>query len=330
MYYLALQPIYDTEGKAIAAEVLVRARNGSDSAPYEDVVDLCSPGAEAEVQEVYARWKVHEIAVWTLQALRQNPVLQELPNGLFSNLRPVDISPKSKIYQMMAAHLRKLASEDPDGFALLLKLVHLEVTEDQAPPDDMAEGLEAWRALGFKLSYDDTVGVLAAEALEKPGASKNHHTTLALGAEGLLDHFTWVKADMEWAGLTIFLSHPCYDKKPEIKAQVLAKARDEDLVYVPCDKELRCTGRSHSELCAEFATWALHVISRGRGICIELSVCQTDPNNALALSRLRGLGLDIFGKQKGSFCFQGGPTGAKAFEPSVLARAAMHVEPPAS
>jgi len=104
---------------------------------------------------------------------------------------------------------------------------------------------------------------------------------------------------------------------------VLHHARDEDLVYVPQGPCLRNTDMAYSTLLAEFANWAFEMMDLGKKICIELSVNPKDENDAFALEKLYDLGLDIFGTHRASFRFQGGPTGAKAFEPAVLAEAAV-------
>merc|ERR1719323_2004574 len=57
MYFWVLHPTFDTRNRMVASEILVRARNGSDSAPYEDVIAIMDPTAAADVREVYLAWK---------------------------------------------------------------------------------------------------------------------------------------------------------------------------------------------------------------------------------------------------------------------------------
>merc|ERR1712003_402600 len=125
----------------------------------------------------------------------------------------------------------------------------------------------------------------------------------------------WLKVDIEWAGYMIFLSHPAYNSRAQIKAEILAKAQEEDTVYVPAGPSIKSTGVKFSDMLKEFAAWVLEMISKDHCICIELTVVPTDTNNAFALSKLKDLGVDIFGSHHGAFRFQGGPTGAKAFTP---------------
>lgn len=127
-----------------------------------------------------------------------------------------------------------------------------------------------------------------------------------------------LKVDIEWAGFALFLSHPSYNDRPDVKSEVLARARDEDRVYMPSGRALRDTGAQHSSLLAEFAGWMKEMIGLGKDIVIELTVRQDDENNALALGKLKELGLDLYGEHASHVCFQGGPSFARAFEPEVL------------
>mmetsp|Transcript_37499 Transcript_37499/g.82254 ORF Transcript_37499/g.82254 Transcript_37499/m.82254 type:complete len:429 (+) Transcript_37499:55-1341(+) len=312
-YFYALQPIVDTRDRVVAFEILARGRNGADSAPYEDLHELRHPSAE--VQEVYTKWKIREIVDWPLAFLREHPALLQVKDGMFSNLRPADLSLSSPVFLALRRRLEELERDDSDGLELLKKMVHIEVTEDEEAPPDLEDALSAWRELGFKFSYDDTMGVLAASVFGKG----NFHTTASLSSS-LLEHFAWLKVDIEWAGYGIFLSHPSYSSRKELKEVVLYRAQEEDLVYRPTSSGLESTGLAHSAICREFADWSLAMIAKGKRICIELTVREADPNNAFALSRLKEMGLDIFGSLRGSFCLQGGLTGAKAFEPHVIAK----------
>merc|ERR1712151_1104418 len=114
----------------------------------------------------------------------------------------------------------------------------IEGTEDQVGPPNIAECYKAWRALGYRLSYDDTIGDKAKEALKK-AESSNFHTITTLS--NVLDFFDTVKVDIEWAGFLLFLCHPSYSFNKEKKAEVLIAARDNDEVK-------------------EFADWALEMI----------------------------------------------------------------------
>merc|ERR1712060_930566 len=96
-------------------------------------------------------------------------------------------------------------------------------------------------------------------------------------------------------------------------AEILAKAQEEDIVYVPAGPSIKPTGAKYSALLKEFAVWVLEMMAKGHTICIELTVTPTDANNMHALSQLKDLGLDVFGAHHASFRFQGGPTGARAF-----------------
>lgn len=312
MYFWALHPIFDTLGHIVAAEILIRARNGSDSAPFEDVEAIMDPTASAEVKNIYIAWKATEAVNWTLKALKDFPILQSL-DYISTNIRPLDLPTTGPLFKEMSKRINALSKEDR---ALVLGKVVLEVTEDQLPPENIEPALEAWKDLGFRLAYDDTIGEVACKMLGNHGT--NFHTPAEL--EPILKHFKNVKVDIEWAGKAIFLSHPSYNNRPAIKGEILCHARDEDLVYIPQGPTLKNTGIAHSTLLAEYAKWGIAMINCGKHICIELSVSQDDENNAFALDKLKNLGLDIFGTHRASFSFQGGPTGAKAFQPDVLAK----------
>lgn len=315
MYFWALHPIFDASGRIVAAEILIRARNGSDCAPFEDVMAIMDPAAADEVRNIYIAWKATEVVDWTLKALKHFPILQSL-NHITTNVRPQDLPTTEPLFQEVSKRINALCKEDRK---LLLEKVVLEVTEDQLPPEGFELALKAWKTLGFQLAYDDTMGELACKMLEKHGS--NFHTPAAL--EPILEHFSLVKADIDWAGYAIFLSHPSYNSRPAMKAEVLCHARDKNLVHITQGPGLKNTGIPHSTLLGEFAKWATSMISRGKQICIELSVSQDDENNAFALSKLKDLGLDIFGAHRAYFSFQGGPIGAKAFQPDVLAMSAV-------
>jgi len=319
VYFWALQPIVNTWGDMVSAEILVRAKNGSDSAPFEDLTAIMDPTAAAEVRDVYIAWKATEVVDWTLNALKEFPILQSL-DYITTNVRPMDLPTKGPLFQEVSKRINALSEEDRE---LVLQKVIIEVTEDQMSPEDLEHAFEAWKELGFRLAYDDTTGEKVCEMLAKK--DMNFHTTTEL--EPILQHFSLLKVDIDWAGYAIFLSHPSYSSRPALKAEVLCHARDEDLVYVPQGPGLKNTGYKHSVMLEEFAKWSMDMITRGKPICIELSVSQDDENNALALSKLKGMGLDIFGVHRASFSFQGGPTGAKAFQPNVLVTDAKICQP---
>lgn len=315
IYYWALQPIVDQRNQVVAAEILVRAKNGTDCAPFEDVLAIMDPEAPEEVQQVYAAWKAEEAVNWPLRAMKQHPILKQL-RYISTNLRPMDLMPASPVYQEIT---RRLAELSPADRAPLKRKLVIEVTEDQDPPvANLSQALEEWQnVLGFRLSYDDTIGDKACLALGKKGS--NFHTLQAL--KSVLHHFDLLKVDIEWAGSCIFLCHPSYAKDAKLSAEVLENAKVRDEVWVRAGPGLRDTGAKHSELLQEFAAWSLEMISVGRQICIELSVQPEDASSAYVLAKLKALGVDILGEHHGHFHFQGGPTGAKAFEPSVFASA---------
>jgi hypothetical protein len=311
MYLWAFHPIFDTHDSVVGAEILARCCNGSDSAPFEDVAALADPKATEEVRKVYVAWKATEIVDWTLKELKAYPILQQL-RGVSTNVRPLDMAPSNALFKEVAKRLAALEHADRE---LLKRMVVVEVTEDQEAPEHLQESLQAWANLGFRLSYDDAVGNLAHEALGQEG--KTYHTIEALTP--FLWHFGNLKVDIDWAGYALFLSHPAYSRNPKLKAEVLRHARDEDQMYYLRKGALVNTNVSHSALLAEFADWALRMIALRKTICIELSVRQDDENNAFTASKLKKLGLDIFGEHQVSFSFQGGPVFDRAFQPGVLA-----------
>lgn len=312
IYMWALQPIYSTDDQLVAVEILLRAKNGSDTAPYEDVLELCNPAASPEIKEIYYSWKLAELVDWPLKILRAYPAFQNL-RGISVNLRPLDLDVAGVFYPMLKARLDALDAADRE---LYFKVVAIEVTEDQANPANISECYKAWKALGFSLHYDDTIGDKAHAALGAKG--ENFHTTSALAKD--IEFFDTVKVDINWAGFLLFLSHPAYSFSKEKKAEVLASARDNDEVKKPGGKEMGVVaGFKHSELLKEFADWCKSMIAQNKKIGIELTVRQDDENCSFALNKLKELGLDIFGEHKDRFVFQGGLTGAKAFTPEVLA-----------
>lgn len=314
VYFWALQPIFSASHCCVGAEVLVRARNGADCAPFEDVQALMDPAAPEDVRLAYARWKAAEAVDWLSQALRQNPVLQRL-SFVSVNLRPRDLDPEGMVFREVARRFAALAEQDRQ---LLRRLLCVEVTEDQEHPGALVRWLKAWRDLGFRFAHDDTIGDLACEALGLRGV--NLHTTSAL--RPILEHFWLVKVDMEWAGRLLFLAHPSLAGRPAEKAEVLRRAREEDLVFVLRGQGLESTSVRHSAAVEEFVAWAKQMISRGKRICVELTVDARDENCAFALERCLALGLDVLGEHAAHFCFQGGPCGAKAFEAGELAGSA--------
>lgn len=313
IYFWAVQPIFDVSDRAVACEILVRARNGQDAAPYEDVYALMDPGAPDEVREIYVLWKCTEIVDFCLSLLAI-PLFRKL-NGIACNVRPLDLSVTSLVYKEVARRLQALPPQDR---ALLTAKVVIEVTEDQRHPCDAQVSIKAWKALGFRFACDDTIGTLACEALGKLGV--NFHTPVVL--QTLLEHFTYVKCDMEWAGYAIFLSHPSYSDRAAMKKEVLEHARRDDLVYIMRGSSLESTGVSYTALLREFAVWVKEMIERGLAICIELTVRKDDENNAFATSRLEEMGVDLFGVHKDYFMYQGGLTGARAYPPEALAQVA--------
>jgi len=83
--------------------------------------------------------------------------------------------------------------------------------------------------------------------------------------------------------------------------------------------DLRKTDVQHALLVKEFAAWVKQVILFGKLICIELTVRKDDENCTVAIEGLKEEGVDIFGAHAAHFCFQGGLTGPKAFDPQQLA-----------
>jgi hypothetical protein len=92
MYYWGLQPVYAPSGRVLSAEVLVRARNGSNSAPYEDLKVLMDPDGPAEQRKVYVEWKATEMVDWPLRFFKEQPELLCL-NAVLTNVRPADMRP---------------------------------------------------------------------------------------------------------------------------------------------------------------------------------------------------------------------------------------------
>jgi len=195
-YFWALHPIFDSNDHAVGAEVLVRARNGIDSAPFEDVHALMDPTAPPDVKQVYAKWKGAEIVDWPMRALSDFPVLQRL-RFLSVNVRPSDLCTDSLIFHEVVRRLRGLPDEDR---RLLLSMVCIEVCEDQEQPSDIKTSLAAWQELGFRCAYDDTISELTCKALGQP--CDNFHTTHNL--EPLLTHFCLAMVEYWIARLRCF------------------------------------------------------------------------------------------------------------------------------
>jgi hypothetical protein len=303
--------MYDTEDFVTHAETLVRAKNGSDSAPYEDIIDLINYEFSDQATEVYSDWKAEEIVGWSLRAFTENEALRKI-GTISCNVRPSDLSPTSKLFKKVKARINELS---PEIRELLLQRVVIEVTEDQDVPLDEEACLQAWLGLGFQLAYDDAIGVDALAALGKNGL--NFHTIDKL--EPFVHLYKYVKVDIEWAGWLLFLSHPAYAFGPN-KVAILEKAKIEGDVYITKGPNLHNTGFKHLRLLEEFAVWAKKMIALRRLICIELSVRQDDSSHKYVLGLLKdNFELDIFGIHAEFFIFQGGLTGAKAFEPALLA-----------
>jgi len=197
IYFWGLQPIFSANDRAVGVEVLVRAKNGADAAPFEDVQALMDPAAPPAVRCVYARWKGTEVVDWPLRLLKVHPVLQRL-DFISVNLRPLDLSPESLVFQEVVNRLWALTDSDR---LLLLNTVCIEVTEDQEHPHDIGISLNAWQELGFRCAYDDAMSELALDVLGKrqqtSEAAAHFHSTVALAP--LLAHFWLVKVDMDWA-----------------------------------------------------------------------------------------------------------------------------------
>jgi hypothetical protein len=233
-------------------------------------------------------------------------------------VRPSDLPPTSKLFKKVKARMQELS---PDMRELLVQRVVIEVTEDEDAPVDEEACLQAWRGLGFQLAYDDAIGIEALAALQRMG--DNFHTIDKLAPFAEL--YKYVKVDIEWAGWLLFLSHPAYAFGPN-KAVILEKAKTEGDVYITKGPNLVNTGFKHLALLKEFAEWAKKMVAMPRHVCIELTVRQDDPSHEYVLGLLKEtFGLDIFGIHAEFFMFQGGPTGAKAFEPALLASSLMNV-----
>lgn len=273
------------------------------------------PAAPLTIRYVYARWKATEVVEWPLWWLKRHPVLQRL-DFISVNLRPLDLSPESLVFQEVTKRLWILPAGDR---MLLLSSVCITIKGDQEHPHDIGASLFAWQELGFRCAYGDGISELALNVLGKRQQSKddanNFHTTRAL--KPLLTQFWLVKVDIDYAGM-LFLSHPCLG--PQRKKEVLQMVRREGLVYVAHGPSaLRNTEVQHTKFLKEFAEWAIPVILRGKLILIELTVRRDDENCAVAIQGLKELGVDVFGDHAAHFCFQGGLTGQKAFDPEQLA-----------
>jgi len=276
---------------------------------------VMNPAAPEDIRKVYAAWKATEVVDWTLKTVKDNPILANL-HGIASNLRPLDLPSTSIVRQEIWNRIANLA---PDDAKLLRSVLVIEVTEDQElPEEELIKALTEWRDASFRLSYDDTIGDLACVALSKKG--DNFHTIGHLYP--YVEYFNWLKVDIEWAGFMLFLSHPAYNSRAQIKADILQKVQEEDTVYVPAGPSIKSTESKFSDMLKEFADWVLEMLGKNHVICIELSVSESDMNNLYALGKLKELGLDIFGERKAMFRFQGGPTGARAFTPYCMSQGA--------
>merc|ERR1712048_368891 len=129
----------------------------------------------------------------------------------------------------------------PEKKALLTKKVVIEVTEDQKAPTDEAKFLQEWSDLGFRLAYDDAIGDLACTALGKK--DQQFHRISALNE--VVDHYTFVKVDIDWAGYCLFLSHPSYAFNKQTKEEILEKAKSEGILYIPKGQGLVNTEVKH-------------------------------------------------------------------------------------
>jgi len=150
VYKWALQPIFTTDDRLTSVEILLRAKNGSDTAPYEDVLELVNPDADAETKEVYLAWKLAELIDWPLTILKAHPALQRL-EGIFVNLRPLDLALDGALYVKVTERLNALVDKDKE---LYLRIAGAEATEDQMSPSNVKECYKAWRDLGNRLAYD--------------------------------------------------------------------------------------------------------------------------------------------------------------------------------
>merc|ERR1719346_843584 len=110
------------------------------------------PTAAAKVRAVYVAWKATKAVDFPLKAFKDCPILQSL-HHITTNVRPMDLPTTGPLFQEVTKRINALSEEDRE---LLLRKVIIEVTEDQAPPEDLECALEAWRELGFQLAYDDT------------------------------------------------------------------------------------------------------------------------------------------------------------------------------
>merc|ERR1712151_1009099 len=122
------------------------------------------------------------MGTWPLKILKSHPALQRL-GGIAVNLRPLDLALDGALYSRAKELVNALDARDKE---LYFRVVRIEVTEDQVGPPNIAECYKAWRALGYRLSYDDTIGDKAKEALKKDG-SINFHPITRLSNE--LDFF---------------------------------------------------------------------------------------------------------------------------------------------
>eukprot|EP00931_Biecheleriopsis_adriatica_P050768 TRINITY_DN2941_c0_g1_i4.p1 TRINITY_DN2941_c0_g1~~TRINITY_DN2941_c0_g1_i4.p1 ORF type:complete len:436 (+),score=88.38 TRINITY_DN2941_c0_g1_i4:78-1385(+) len=310
IYVWVFQPIYNCKGEVVAAESLLRVKNGSDSAPFEDVLQLCDPEAPEDVKIRYAKWKVAELK-HALEQVKEHEKLQALCISV--NFRPADMHPAGPVYkELTTKYLPSLSDAEK---RLMTQVLAIEVTEDQKHSPEICTHLEAWRRLGFSLRFDDAIGDLACKALKQGEHENFFHTTSVLTP--LLKLFQGVKVDIDWAG-SIFLCHPAFFSEQK-KKEVLRLAQESDRVTLP--RGGPAEGVSHQKLVDEFRTWALEMVEREKPICVECTVREDDPNCAYVLNMLKRMEppLDIFGAHQKWFSFQGGLTKAKAFIPRVLA-----------
>lgn len=86
--------------------------------------------------------------------LKEHPQLQQL-ESISANVRPSDLSPNGVLYAEVERRLEGLEEEYRN---ILLRVLVIEVVEDEEVSADLADHLNAWSSLGFRLSYDDTIG----------------------------------------------------------------------------------------------------------------------------------------------------------------------------
>jgi hypothetical protein len=294
--------------KIVATELLLRCRNGSDCAPYEDIAALTGANALEEEKLAYAHLMAFQGVDEVLMASQKTP-LNNLDH-IIVNYDKEALSPSSVTFALISEKISKLP---PESKRLLVQKKVLEIVEDKPVSEQLLEDIQKWEEIGFtsrNFSIDDMIGDKAAAVLAKTGGP-NFHTISA--CKQLLEKVHYVKVDMHWAKL-IFLTHPAW-RVPERNAAILEAARNNKIEI----DGIPSTKITYDELIDEFVSFCQSCIEAGREVSIELTIVPENPNNAFAIEKVLARGLDLLGKDAPFFAMQGGHTEAKAFQSSVLA-----------